>query len=406
MSYFVTQAASASSMKNQPFLANWLLNTPLGKPGTIPPIFGKGVPSPEPSSTCLVAACGATASTSVPQAYGLDHKDERVIQFNLMIEKEFAGNILSVGYVGNMGFNLNNYIGNFNLPAPPLAADGCGVTTTITLPHPCQPYYAQVPLLSLIQLNVHDGIMNYNAMQVNFVRRYSKGLTVSSNFTWGKSLTDSGAMNEGCRTCNLWLSQREWYNYGNSNSDIRLRYAFTANYQLPFGMSLKGFAGQAIKGWQVNGLFAWSSGRAFNVSNSKPQINNGSTSDRPNGLPRSDINPTIDQWFDTSAFALQAYGTAGNLSVNSFQGPPQRRFDFSVFKDFFLMEGVKLQFRMEMFNLTNTPSFATPGASISTWTTTDPATARPTQAGNFGKITATSQFYTPRDVQFALKLIF
>jgi len=76
--------------------------------------------------------------------------------------------------------------------------------------------------------------------------------------------------------------------------------------------------------------------------------------------------------------------------------------DLSVMKDFAIKERVKLQFRVETFNLTNTPSFANPSYGISGWN----SAGVPTQAGNFGVITATSTFYTPRDIQFALKLLF
>lgn len=407
MSYYMTQANSPSTMKNQPFVSNMVARSILG-PGNTPIIFGQAVGSPEASSTCLTAACGNKTVVSVPQAYALDHKDARVYQFNLTLEKEFAGNVMSIGYVGNKAQNMNRVISNGNLPEPPQTAGGCGVTTAITLPHPCQPYYSKIPLVqSITNLNRHDGKLNYNGLQAIFTRRFGQGLSATSSYTWGKSLSNTGTPAGGCSGCSLWPSQWETYDYGSSANDIRQRFAFTANYQLPFGQSLSGFAGQVAKGWQINGLFAYTTGQRLTVTNGRPQINNGVTSDRPNGLPQPEnFNRTIEQWFDTTTFALQPYGTPGNLGRGTLQGPPQRRIDFSVFKDFPITEGVKLQFRVETFNLTNTPSFATPGTAISGWTSADIATARPTQAGNFGRVTSTSQFYTPRDVQFALKLVF
>ena len=65
----------------------------------------------------------------------------------------------------------------------------------------------------------------------------------------------------------------------------------------------------------------------------------------------------------------------------------------------------KLQLRGEFFNITNSPSFAAPGSSVSAWTGSGSA-AVPTNAGNFGVVTATNAFYTPRDIQIALKLLF
>ena len=62
----------------------------------------------------------------------------------------------------------------------------------------------------------------------------------------------------------------------------------------------------------------------------------------------------------------------------------------------------RLQFRAEGFNITNTPLFGMPNTTIAGFD----SNGVPTQAGNFAKITTTNAFYTPRDIQFALKLIF
>ena len=64
-----------------------------------------------------------------------------------------------------------------------------------------------------------------------------------------------------------------------------------------------------------------------------------------------------------------------------------------------------MQFRTEVFNLTNTPSFGAPGGTINSWTSGS-APVPVGGAGNFGKITTVNSFYNPRQFQFALKLIF
>ena len=55
-----------------------------------------------------------------------------------------------------------------------------------------------------------------------------------------------------------------------------------------------------------------------------------------------------------------------------------------------------------MFNLTNTPSFGEPDHRGNCFRQNE----IPTQAGNFGKITSTSRMYAPRDIKFALRLLF
>ena len=96
--------------------------------------------------------------------------------------------------------------------------------------------------------------------------------------------------------------------------------------------------------------------------------------------------PTIDRWFDTSAFVLPAQFTYGDSGANILREDSYKNLDFSLFKRF----GDKVELRVECFNLTNTPSFNAPATAI------DTATA--------GRITST--FSTPRQVQLGLKINF
>ncbi|MGH2523481.1 MAG: hypothetical protein ACRDH2_13335 [Anaerolineales bacterium] len=87
------------------------------------------------------------------------------------------------------------------------------------------------------------------------------------------------------------------------------------------------------------------------------------------------------------------------------RGPGSVNFDFSVFKDTFLTERYRLQFRVEFFNLTNTPTFFLPGADNRSLLCIGPPGA-PCNAGNaeFGKLSNGTA--TGRQIQFALKLNF
>ena len=120
-------------------------------------------------------------------------------------------------------------------------------------------------------------------------------------------------------------------------------------------------------------------------------VNTG-TGSRPNRIGDGGAlaNPTVDRWFDTSAFATPAAFTYGNAGRNILYGPGRVNFDFSLFKEFPIKEGLKLQFRAECFNVFNHPQFDLPNAAIG--------------AGNAGTIT--SIVGTPRQIQFGAKIVF
>jgi hypothetical protein len=100
-------------------------------------------------------------------------------------------------------------------------------------------------------------------------------------------------------------------------------------------------------------------------------------------------NPSLQSWFDTTAFAPNAVFTFGNAGRNLISGPATANLDFAIYKSFRIRERVGLQFRAEAFNATNTPAFDPPNV----------------QAGDpgFGTISSAG---TPRNLQFGLKFVF
>ena len=92
---------------------------------------------------------------------------------------------------------------------------------------------------------------------------------------------------------------------------------------------------------------------------------------------------------DTSAFEPNARFTYGNAARNLIEGPGQVNFDFSVYKNFPISEGKRIQFRFEAFNFFNTPAFGIPNLQVGN--------------RNFGLINSAGR---PRNLQFALKFIF
>jgi hypothetical protein len=101
--------------------------------------------------------------------------------------------------------------------------------------------------------------------------------------------------------------------------------------------------------------------------------------------------------FTISAFTRPPTGSFGNVGRNILKGPSAYNWDYSLFKNFKVLEGKSVQFRAEMFNIFNTPQFSNPGASLSA----------PNSFGkSLGTISTPAGFGTNRQIQFALRYSF
>jgi hypothetical protein len=230
-------------------------------------------------------------------------------------------------------------------------------------------------------------------LQLAFTRRSRGGLTLSANYTLAKGMSDvtqpgGGGAQQAYGVDPNRIHELEW---GPSDIDIRHRYAFSLNYELPFGRDAAGALNALVGNWQVNTIAYWQSGVPFTVFNTTARSNTGAGVDRPDQICSGTIdNPSVTQWFDTACFVGQTINTIGNSGRNNLYGPPQRRIDASVFKD--LVFGTRrVQLRLEVFNVTNTASFSVPDGGLGSAT--------------FGRITSTGN-NVPRQFQFAAKYLF
>ena len=326
-------------------------------------------------------------------------------QFNLQVQKQFGANVLTVGYVGNIGQHLPQTINDINVPRPgnstiPVAQGGVSSA---------RPLSTILPNLGGVNWLVSEGVSNYSALQTSFQRRLSKGLSFDGNYTYGRAANDvTGFSQEGAQGAyNADPTRIGQIDYGLAENNIKHRFALSLNYALAanhhFGNALES---GLLGGWQINTITVWQSGKPVSILNSgsaggygnrATPINNGGT-DRPNQLRNANFGggQSLAQFFDTTAFTPQPLGTIGTAQRNDVFGPRFRHVDLSLFKDFHLFESAALQFRAETFNISNTPSYQLTQGSGNV------------QLGNsaFGSVTAVDSNYTPRLVQFALKLNF
>lgn len=365
LSFFPGNIASFAYMKNAPFVANYGPVISAGTAGGAPTVLlSAGLPpivANDPSPAALVGQI---------RAVDVNFKSTRVQQFNVVVEKDFAGNVVSAGYVGSRGDRVAL---NPNINLAPAAAGAVQARRR---------FASTLPGVADITLYQSIYETTYDALQLVFQRRYRGGLAFNTNYTLAH---------------NQATTQAPWdpfvIEHADANLDVRHRWVMTVNYQLPFGRTRTGVAGAVLGGWQVNAVAYWQSGLPFNVANAAARTNTGGT-DRPNmtgdpELPSSER--TLQRWFNTGAFQAQPQFSAGNTPLNVLHGPSQRRLDASLFKDFTLQANWRVQLRAEVYNVTNTPSFANPNSTFG-----NPA---------FGSISSTGNAI-PRQMLFAAKLLF
>ena len=399
MSRFPQDYASGSlNLLNAPFVSQTINCFPGTTGPTACPagsgMLAQGAPlAPIPALNNNVPGTLYIHALNYPQAY--------IMQYNVTVQKQIGQNVISVAYVGELGRHLQ-YAPNINIPPPSTGALNPLVYSSI------------LPNVNVMNFYTATGASEYNSAQVSFERRLAKGLTFNANYTFARNLTNvSDGGTTGAATVGAILPYNRSYDWGNSDIGIKNRFSLAANYELPFGKSTSGFMKYVIAGWQVNTLAFWQSGIPFTVLDAafSPALSNVSTlvtTDRPNvvsGQSYYPSNQSYSNWINLNAFTPQTRGTVGNESRTQLYGPHQRSVDFSLFKDFPIKERMKLQFRAEVYNLSNTENFGQPNVTITKWSSNVPGGV-PLNAGQFGQITASNAALNPRLFQLAMKLLF
>ena len=261
---------------------------------------------------------------------------------------------------------------------------------------------------------------NYNALQAEIRRRFSRGLYFQANYTYGKSFSDF----EGSQTSFSPLLDNATGGVVEKrriSDDITHVFKANAVYELPFGSGKRffdsgGFANAVLGGWSVNGIFRWQSGEPVSIVSARGTLNRRGRSgiNTVNStLSISELQSRTGLFFDpatgqpllfdpalieavranpnSNAFLINpASGTLGGLQLTPVSGPSRLDFDVSLIKRTYLGENTNIEFRAEAFNVLNHTNF-------------DIGQSQSINSANFGRITST---FDPRILQFALKFNF
>jgi hypothetical protein len=343
-----------------------------------------------------------------------------VQQWNAAVQREITPNLsLQIAYVGSKATHLGDPDANINQLTQAQLAMGSALLKKVP-----NPFFGEIPASSSLgqptitqaQLlkpfprftNVtffrnNIGNSNYNSLQAKLEKRFSFGLTFLVSYTRSKLIDDASSVFDS----SIFTGPVANYPVADgfnrrldrdlSNGDIPNVTAVSWTYDLPIGaghaLHASGVLGKFSNGWQIAGIVSVQSGIPLAVTQST-NFNSfaGFGTQRPNcvadpSLPES--KRSTAQFINVAAFEIAPQFTLGTCSRNPVRGPGYQDADLALIKRTNISERLSLDFRAEVFNLTNTPPLNAPNAMVG--------------SAGFGSIASAGD---PRVLQFALKFNF
>lgn len=292
-------------------------------------------------------------------------------QWNLNIQRQLTGSMaLTVGYVGSTAVHVIRNIDDVD-EVPPSLATWNGANLIFPIPAAGTAIQRINPHFGLIGATNWDAHSSYHALQTNVVQRLARGLYYQIAFTYSKSIDNGTNTNSDSESENM--SGVEWAfdpRINRAVSDFNIPLNFVANFQytlpVPAALGTNHFSKTLFGGWQIGGIYTRQTGAPFSVKDGKDEAyvgnsqatgNNGAQFpnflDNPGCTPGA-VTGNINAYINTNCIAWPAPGVLGNLGRNVFHMPTFRDLDFSVFRNGSVWgERVKIQFRVEMFNILN-----------------------------------------------------
>ncbi len=292
---------------------------------------------------------------------GDSFKRPYIQSWNLVLERNMGW-----GFVGSVGYIATRTIaqsGQINVNAGRVGGG--------TASQPLNQRFGRVA-----STNLQNGLFNshYDSMQANLKKRFSNGLQMDMSYTWSKAIgmNNLGANNDG----GLAIHDPNFIflNRGLLGIDLPHNFQFNGSWELPFGRGQRWgsdnrFVSALTGGWQLSWLFGAFAGTPFTVSASGTSLNAPGNSQRAD-LVKSNVEKLGGfgrgtPYYDPTAFMPVTEARFGTAAFNFLRSPGTVNLDLGLFRQFSITESVKLQFRVEAFNATNTPHLGVPGGNVS-----------------------------------------
>ncbi len=277
------------------------------------------------------------------------------------------------------------------------------------------------PRFSFLELVGNRGTSDYHSLQIQFRRRLSRGLQALASYSWSHSI-DTASASSITFSSNIFVrGLGASANRGPSDFDIRNAFSTGVTYDIPTH-KINPFADAVLHGWSMQTFVYARSAPPVDLSYSLFQLLGNNSAVRPDVVPRQPYYLFGWQYpsgkaFNPAAFTpppTDARGNPvrqGNLGRNSLQGFRAAQWDFAVHREFPIHEELKIQLRMEFFNILNHPNFGSPVGDLSNTAQFGRSTQMLGQFLTFrndggGAFTPLYQIGGPRSVQVALKIMF
>ncbi len=306
---------------------------------------------------------GLVSPSSFNRVIEPDAKMPVIYQMSVGIQQSIGWDtVLDIAYSGNVG----NYLGQTRqintLPYGTRFLPGA-IDPTNNKPLPdtfLRPYvgYGNLPYMEFA------GESSYHSLQTQVRRNFRGGLQYNFAWTWSKAMNYGDDYHAGVAQ----YANRRFWNYGPAGYDRT--HQLTGNWVWDVPKASRVFDNPlsrwVLDDWQVSGICAFVSGTptsvGFSTTTSVDYTGGGDGNSivmtGKAQLPKD--QRTMQRFFDTSVFRMPGMGELGSGAAArryAFRGPGINNWELSFFKNIGITERVKMQFRWEMYNAFNHPSF-------------------------------------------------